>query len=76
MTPIVDGLEAEYGAEVDFHRLNARDGGPGQAAFDAYNLRAHPAIVIVSPDGTVTFESLGIVAEEQVQQALDAVQDD
>ena len=72
MRPIVDGLEEQYGVRVDFIRLDALDGGQGEAAFATYGLRGHPSIVVVAPDGQVSAVKLGIVPREELAQALEA----
>jgi hypothetical protein len=65
MAPIVDGLEDDFGEQVEFRRIDAGT-DEGQTAFRAYGLRGHPAYVIVDAEGAVLWTSLG----EQTRQAL------
>lgn len=65
MEPIVDGLEDDFGEQVEFRRIDAGT-DQGQTTFRAYSLRGHPAFVIVDPEGAVLWTGLG----EQTRQAL------
>ena len=73
MEPVVNGLEENYGEEVDFRRLNATDPA-GRAAFDAYRLRGHPSYLILNPAGEVLWQAVGEVdgqiIDKQIQTAL------
>ena len=70
MQSIVNGLEAQYGEQVDFISLNALDGGQGQEAFQAYGLRGHPTVVLVQPEGQVSAIRPGIMPGEDLEQAI------
>lgn len=65
MEPIVDGLEDDFGGQVEFRRIDA-DTREGQSALRAYGLRGHPSYVIVDPEGAVLWTGLG----EQTRQVL------
>jgi thioredoxin-like negative regulator of GroEL len=69
MTPIVDGLEAEYGNRVAFQRLNANE-DDGRAAAQAYRVRGHPAIVVLNAQGDVVWSRLGVQPRDVVASAL------
>ncbi len=71
MTPVVNGLEGQYGDQVAFRYLDAKDGAEGQAAFERYALRGHPTILLVTPAGEVIWAARGVVAEADVRRALD-----
>ncbi|HXV99637.1 MAG TPA: thioredoxin family protein [Anaerolineae bacterium] len=45
MTPIVDGLEQEYGGQIAVQRINA-DKGDGPAIMRAYKILGHPTLLI------------------------------
>ena len=75
MEPIVYGLEEEYGRQVDFIALNAADGAVGEQAFADYGLRGHPTIVIVQPDGEISWMGPGVFSREMVEQEVLAVLD-
>lgn len=70
MRPIVDGLEAEYGEEIDFLFLNAEDGKQGEAAFRAYRLRGHPTLVFVRPGGDVAWTRPGVIPADELEQEI------
>jgi hypothetical protein len=73
MRPIVDGLEAQYGEEVDFLYLNAEDGGAGQAAFTYYALRGHPSTLLTAPGGEVVWQSVGVVEGTAIEQQIQSL---
>jgi len=73
MRPIVDGLEAQYGEQVDFLYLNAGDGSTGEDAFDYYALRGHPTLLIVTPDGAISWQNVGVIDRETVEQQVQIV---
>ena len=70
MRPIVDGLEAQYGDQIDFLFLDAGDGSTGEEAFDYYALRGHPALLIVTPEGAISWQNVGVVDWEAVQEQI------
>lgn len=70
MQPIVNGLQEEYGDQVDFVSLNATDGAEGEAAFEFYGLRGHPALIWVEPDGSVPWMKIGPTSLEDLDQAI------
>lgn len=76
MLPIVNGLEEQHGNQVDFLYLNAQDGGSGQAAFDYFALRGHPAVLILSSDGKVVWQGVGVVEGRVLDEQLQIVLDD
>ena len=45
MTPIVDGLEQEYGGQIVVQRINA-DQGDGPAIMRTYKILGHPTLLI------------------------------
>jgi thioredoxin-like negative regulator of GroEL len=45
MTPIVDGLEHQYGGQIAVQRINA-DYGDGPAIMREYRILGHPALLI------------------------------
>jgi len=58
MEPVVNGLEEELGARIEFQRIdaNSRD---GQEVFRSFNLRGHPSYVILNPEADVLWRGLG-----------------
>jgi hypothetical protein len=72
MTPIVDGLTAEYLGQVTVVKLNALDGGTGQQAFEASGLPGHPGYVLLRPDGAELWRGFGQQSPEALDTALQA----
>lgn len=72
MTPIVDGLQASY-PNVTFVYLNAQDGGQGERAFEALNMRGHPSYVLFNTGGNEIYRTFGVVPVEQLREELDTV---
>ena len=74
MEPVVNGLEQEYGSQVEFQRIYASD-SDGRAIFQSYNLRGHPAYVILNPNAEVLWIGFGEQAKDilaqQIHLALD-----
>jgi hypothetical protein len=68
MTPVVDGLQADYGDWVAFTRLDAAN--EGRAAFAAYNLRGHPSYVIIDTAGKVLWKGVGKLPGDRLEEAL------
>lgn len=73
MRPIVDGLQGEYGERLTFQYLNAADGAEGQAAFESFDLRGHPSILLVSPQGDVLWNHFGVIPEQDVRDEIERV---
>lgn len=71
MTPIVNGLEADFGNEVAFLYMNAADDGEGQKAFESLYLPGHPSYVIFAPTGDERYRAFGIVSEDGLQLAIE-----
>jgi len=72
MAPIVDGLEAEYGDQVVFKRMNVNE-ADGSAAAQAYRVRGHPAIVVLDAGGNIVWSRVGVQPREEVAGALESV---
>ena len=73
MEPIVNGLEQEYGDQMLFLKVNALDGGNGEAAFNNSRLPGHPAFLIFQPDGEELWRSFGDVSYEQLSENVDEI---
>ena len=58
MEPVVNGLEASYGEQVDFRLLDVNSDQGGEA-FRRYQLLGHPSYIILNPDGEVIWSGLG-----------------
>jgi hypothetical protein len=61
MQPIVNGLENEYGSEIEFVKINIDD-PDSAAAKQEYGFRYQPFFVLVSADGEVLQEPESIAA--------------
>lgn len=73
MTPIVDGLEAEFDGQVAVVRLNANEAANAQIQL-AYGLRGHPTFAILDQNGTVVQRFTGPQTAETLREAIAAVQ--
>lgn len=73
MTPIVNGLEAEFADQIFFLRFNAADGADGETAFKRLSLPGHPSFVIFTPDGQEQERLFGVVEAEVLRAAFDRV---
>ena len=58
MEPVVNGLEDEFGTQVEFLRIDANS-TDGQEVFRSFNLRGHPSYVILNPEADVLWLGLG-----------------
>ena len=58
MTPIVNGLREQYGAQVDFQLLDASI-GEGEALFKHYGLLGHPSYLLLDTDGVEQWRGIG-----------------
>lgn len=72
MTPIVDGLEAEFAGQATVMRLNAA-ASENEALMQRYGLRGHPSFVVLAGDGRVSQTFFGPQTTETLQRALQAV---
>lgn len=73
MTPIVNGIEAEFASNINFEYLNALDNGIGEATFDTLNLPGHPSYVVFDADGEEIYRGFGILTADQLREALEGV---
>jgi thioredoxin-like negative regulator of GroEL len=73
MMPIVDGLEEEFGGEIDIVRLDATD-GDNAALQEQYGLRGHPSFVVLDESGAVVERYFGPQDEQTLRAALEEVQ--
>ena len=72
MEPVVDGLEKDFGEQVEFRRIDAGT-QDGQAAFRAYGLRGHPGYVLINPGGDVLWAGLGEQTCKALKEQIDQV---
>ena len=70
MTPIVNGLQAEYGDRVAFARFDV-DTPEGARMQVRYALRGHPAYVLVDSSGQVSWQSVGQVTEDELRTHIE-----
>jgi thioredoxin-related protein len=72
MQPIVNGLENEYGSEIEFVKINIDD-PDSAAAKQEYGFRYQPFFVLVSADGEVLQEWPGYTDAQQFEDAFATV---
>jgi hypothetical protein len=70
MTPIVNGLQEEFGETVSFVYLDARDNADGQRYFESLELPGHPSILIFDSSKRETYRTFGVVEVEALRQAI------
>jgi hypothetical protein len=70
MTLVVNELEQAYKDRVAFKRLDALS-DQGKAAYEAYQLRGHPMILIFDTNGQLVGQILGEQPIDRVTTALD-----
>jgi hypothetical protein len=70
LAPIVDGLEAEFGDEMIFTRLDANV-AENAGRQTALGVRGHPSIAIVNADGVVTARFFGPEDVEILRKAIE-----
>ncbi len=71
MTPVVNGLEAEFGEQIQFEWLNAADGGRGETAFQALHLAGYPAFVLFDAGGQERARLFGILNKRVLRNAME-----
>ncbi len=72
MTPIVNGLEAEYGERVEFKLLNVGL-DDGKRFFEFYGLRGHPSYVLLGADGEVLWRGFGPMSAESLTSEIEKI---
>lgn len=70
MTPIVNGLEQEYGDRIVFQSLNV-DEPEGRVVAQTYRVRGHPTIVIVDSKGEVVWTGVGVIPTADLMAAIE-----
>ena len=64
----MNGLEQEYGDQVDFRRLDVN--GEGKSAFEAYRLLGHPSYIILNKNSEVVWSSVGVKSREDLENQI------
>ncbi len=72
MTPIVNGLEAEFSGEINVLRLNAAEPDNDQLMRE-YGLRGHPSFVVLDDTGRVAQTFFGPQTAAQFRTAIQDV---
>lgn len=72
MTPIVNGLQAEYGDLVAFMRFDV-DTPEGARIQARYGLRGHPAYVLVDRSGHASWQSVGQLTEDELRTRIETL---
>jgi hypothetical protein len=70
MTPVVNGLQAEFAEAVDVLILNAGV-GIGQQVFETYALPGHPSFVLLDAEGGTIWRAFGPQAAEELRTQLE-----
>jgi thioredoxin-like negative regulator of GroEL len=72
MTPIVDGLNEQYGKQITIKQVNA-DIGDGPKIIQLYRIPGHPTILIFDKEGEEVARLFGPQPAEIVEEALQKV---
>ena len=75
MSPIVDGLEDDFGDQVKFVRLDFDDAVQGKEA-RALGVNAHPAFMLIRANGDVQVRFAGEIARTKLAAAIKQLLDD
>lgn len=67
--PVVDGVELEYEGKLKVIRLNVQDPAARRVA-DEYRFQYTPTFVLLGPDGTELWRSVGALDPEAVRASL------
>ncbi len=73
MEPVVNELEVNFDGQIDFRSLDAS--AEGKAAFRAFQLRGHPAYVLINPSGEVLWSGLGEQPLDNITKAIETALD-
>lgn len=69
MTPIVNGLEAEFSGQITVLRLDAVE-EENEQLMQVYGVRGHPSFVLLSGDGRVSQTLFGPQEEADLRAAM------
>ena len=69
MAPIVDGIEATYGEQIVFKRINATEGN-GPEIMRVYRIPGHPTTLIFDHTGQEVERFIGPQPAEAIEAAL------
>jgi hypothetical protein len=67
--PVVDGVELEYEDTLKVVRLNVQDPAARRVA-DEYRFQYTPTFVLLGPDGTEQWRSVGALDPEELRARL------
>lgn len=74
MAPIVNGLIEEYEGKVAIRVYNVESAGEGLDLANEYGVQYVPSFVFVDSEGEYVDMIIGEVSEEQLKDALDALE--
>ena len=69
MAPVVNGLEAAFGGQLDIRSLDANS-SEGKPVFQYYNLPGHPSYVVLDPRGEVLWSGFGPQSVEALEEVV------
>lgn len=72
MTPIVNGLEADYADRIVVQKLDANT-PEGRQVMQSYRLRGHPAILLFDAAGEVVWQGLGQQSRKTVVAPIETM---
>ncbi len=72
MTPIVDGIEEQYGEQIVLKRINA-DVDDGPTIVRAYRIPGHPTTLLFDKEGNEVQRLLGPQPADVIEQAVQKI---
>jgi hypothetical protein len=69
MEPVVNGLEKDWEAEVEFRRIDASS-TDGQKIFRSFGLPGHPSYVILNPSAEILWLGFGEQPKDTLEEQL------
>lgn len=70
---MVDRLKQEYAGVVEFRLYDVEKSEEGAQAAQRYGAQLVPTFVFVNRDGTLADQAVGVLSEERIRAALDAL---
>lgn len=68
----MNGLEENYGTEINFYRFDANR-PENQRLQNSLQLRGHPSVALVNQEGEVVQRFFGAQSEEAILESLEAI---
>ncbi len=74
MKPLVEGLEKEYGEEIEFRKFNVESDQAGVQLANELGVQYVPTFLFVNTNGVISKQVVGSQTDEQMRALLDGLQ--